>query len=234
MDNNKSRGIFLGVLSVATLIVSIIGATFAYFVASASGNTGNVQAGAANVADTLTLSEAVDYRQNMIPVTEEIMKTSYKRTDEATGTGTGRCEGYSKAGGNTVYNLCSIYQFTVSNTASIAQTIYASLTANTNTFTNLKYCIFEGAAGTSDTTKVACRNMPTAGTTDSNIFSEVIPAKVDTTPGTHTYTLVMYINETTEDQTTADSGKAFAGTISITSADGSNHMTGAVETQVRP
>ena len=224
MDNNKSRGIFLGVLSVATLIVSIIGATFAYFVASASGNTGKVQAGAANVAGTLTLTETVDYRQNMIPVTEALMKTSYKRTEAATGTGTGRCEGYSAAGGNTVYNLCSIYQFKVSNTASIAQTIYASLTANTNTFTNLKYCIFEGEAGTSDTEKVACRNMPTAGNTDSNIFSELIPA----TTGTHTYTLVMYINETEGDQTTADSGKAFTGTISITSADGSNYMTGAL------
>ena len=224
MDNNKSRGIFLGVLSVATLIVSIIGATFAYFVANASGNTGKVQAGAANVAGTLTLTETVDYRQNMIPVSEEIMKTSYKRTEAATGTGTGRCEGYSAAGGNTVYNLCSIYQFTVSNTASIDQTIYESLTANTNTFTNLKYCIFEGKAGTSDTEKVACRNMPTAGNTDSNIFSEVIPA----TNGTYTYTLVMYINETTKDQTTADSGKAFTGTISITSADGSNNMTGAL------
>lgn len=224
MDNNKSRGIFLGVLSVATLIVSIIGATFAYFVANASGNTGKVQAGAANVAGTLTLTETVDYRQNMIPVTDALMKTSYKRTEEATGTGTGRCEGYSAAGGNTVYNLCSIYQFKVSNTASIAQTIYASLTANTNTFTNLKYCIFEGEAGTSDTEKVACRNMPTAGNTDSNIFSELIPA----TTGTHTYTLVMYINETSEDQTTADSGKTFTGTISITSADGSNYMTGAL------
>ena len=224
MDNNKSRGIFLGVLSVATLIVSIIGATFAYFVASASGNTDKVQAGAASVAGTLTLSETVDYRQNMIPVTETIMKTSYKRTDAATGTGTGRCEGYSAAGGNTVYNLCSIYQFTVSNTASIAQTIYASLTANTNTFTNLKYCIFEGEAGTSDTEKVACRNMPAKGTTDSNVFSELIPA----TTGTHTYTLVMYINETEGDQTSADSGKAFTGTISITSADGSNNMTGAI------
>lgn len=224
MDNNKSRGIFLGVLSVATLIVSIIGATFAYFVANASGNTGKVQADAANVAGTLTLTETVDYRQNMIPVTDALMKTSYKRTEEATGTGTGRCEGYSAAGGNTVYNLCSIYQFKVSNTASIAQTIYASLTANTNTFTNLKYCIFEGEAGTSDTEKVACRNMPTAGNTDSNIFSELIPA----TTGTHTYTLVMYINETEGDQTTADSGKAFTGTISITSADGSNYMTGAL------
>ena len=102
MDNNKSRGIFLGVLSVATLIVSIIGATFAYFVASGSGTTGAAKAGAANVANTLTLSEVVDYRQNMIPVTEALMKTSYKRTEVATGTGTGRCEGYSAAGGNTV------------------------------------------------------------------------------------------------------------------------------------
>ena len=229
MDNNKSRGIFLGVLSVATLIVSIIGATFAYFVANASGNTGKVQAGAANVAGTLTLTETVDYRQNMIPVTDALMKTSYKRTEEATGTGTGRCEGYSAAGGNTVYNLCSIYQFTVSNSASIAQTIYASLTANTNTFTNLKYCIFEGEAGTSDTEKVACRNMPAKGTTDSNVFSELIPA----TTGTHTYTLVMYINETEGDQTSADSGKAFTGTISITSADGSNNMTGAINAKAK-
>ena len=224
MDNNKSRGIFLGVLSVATLIVSIIGATFAYFVASANGNEGAVQAGAANVAGTLTLTETVDYRQNMIPVTEALMKTSYKRTEAATGTGTGRCEGYSAAGGNTVYNLCSIYQFTVSNSASIAQTIYASLTANTNTFANLKYCIFEGEAGTTDTEKVACRNMPAEKSTDSNVFSELIPA----TTGTHTYTLVMYINETSKDQTTADSGKTFTGTISITSGDGSNYMTGAL------
>ena len=66
--------------------------------------------------------------------------------------------------------------------------------------------------------------MPTAGNTDSNIFSELIPA----TTGTHTYTLVMYINETEGDQTSADSGKAFTGTISITSADGSNYMTGAL------
>lgn len=224
MDSNKSRGIFLGVLSVATLIVSIIGATFAYFVASANGNENAVQAGAANVAGTLTLTETVDYRQNMIPVTETLMKTSYKRTETATGTGTGRCEGYSAAGGNTVYNLCSIYQFTVSNSATIAQTIYASLTANTNTFANLKYCIFEGEAGTSDTEKVACRNMPAKGNTDKNIFSELIPA----TTGTHTYTLVMYINETSEDQTTDDSGKTFTGTISITSGDGSNYMTGAL------
>ena len=66
--------------------------------------------------------------------------------------------------------------------------------------------------------------MPAEKSTDKNIFSELIPA----TTGTHTYTLVVYINETSEDQTTADSGKTFAGTISIASGDGTNYMTGAL------
>ena len=39
MENNNGKGIFLGVVSVATLIVAIIGATFAYF--SATTTVGN-------------------------------------------------------------------------------------------------------------------------------------------------------------------------------------------------
>lgn len=45
MENKNGRGIFLGVVSVATLIVAIIGATFAYFSAS-SGTTNDVINGA--------------------------------------------------------------------------------------------------------------------------------------------------------------------------------------------
>lgn len=39
MENRKGNGIFLGIVSVATLIVAIIGATFAYFSASTESNT---------------------------------------------------------------------------------------------------------------------------------------------------------------------------------------------------
>ena len=38
MENKSGQGIFYGVIGVATLVVAIIGATFAYFSASASGN----------------------------------------------------------------------------------------------------------------------------------------------------------------------------------------------------
>ena len=35
-NNNKGNGIFLGVIGVATLVVAIIGATFAFFSANAA------------------------------------------------------------------------------------------------------------------------------------------------------------------------------------------------------
>ena len=38
MENNNGRGIFYGVIGVATLVVAIIGATFAYFSASITSN----------------------------------------------------------------------------------------------------------------------------------------------------------------------------------------------------
>lgn len=42
MDSRKGSGIFLGIVSIATLIVAIIGATFAYFSASTESNEGAI------------------------------------------------------------------------------------------------------------------------------------------------------------------------------------------------
>ena len=42
MENKKGSGIFLGVVSVATLIVAIIGATFAFF-STQTGSENNVR-----------------------------------------------------------------------------------------------------------------------------------------------------------------------------------------------
>ena len=38
-QKNNRRGIFYGVIGVATLVVAVVGATFAYFTATASNNT---------------------------------------------------------------------------------------------------------------------------------------------------------------------------------------------------
>lgn len=42
MENKKGSGVFLGIVSIATLIVAIIGATFAYFSASTESNEGAI------------------------------------------------------------------------------------------------------------------------------------------------------------------------------------------------
>ena len=48
MENNNGKGIFYGVIGVATLVVAIIGATFAYFTATAT-NDNTIAGNAATV-----------------------------------------------------------------------------------------------------------------------------------------------------------------------------------------
>ena len=55
MENKNGQGIFYGVIGVATLVVAIIGATFAYFSASVTGNGDNIEGNTANVAGDLSL-----------------------------------------------------------------------------------------------------------------------------------------------------------------------------------
>lgn len=249
MENN-GKGIFYGVIGVATLVVAIIGATFAFFAAGVNGNTGVIQAGAANVSGTLKLSEVIDARTNMIPVTEEVMQASYAQTGATKGaSGYDKCAGFSAAGGDTPYNLCSTYTFTITNEASIDQTVYISLKSESNTFTNLWYALYDGdtlvqntkatgvgslqsngtAQGT-DSAHGTFKIAPTSTGTDENITNTLL-AK---TNGSKTYTLVLYIHELgglNGDQTTDDSGKSYTGTILVSSSDGSANITGQVRVQ---
>jgi len=60
MEEEKRRngsGIFLGVVAVATLIVAIIGATFAYFSISLSSNNDAVNVTAYEVSTSLSMSQ---------------------------------------------------------------------------------------------------------------------------------------------------------------------------------
>ena len=56
-NHNNGRGIFYGVIGVATLVVAIIGATFAYFTASQSSNNGDITGNAASVSFGFAICE---------------------------------------------------------------------------------------------------------------------------------------------------------------------------------
>ena len=59
MGDNKGQTIFLSVIGIATLLVAIIGATFAYFATTMSGEAANVGATTATVGGVSFVAEPV-------------------------------------------------------------------------------------------------------------------------------------------------------------------------------
>ena len=146
-NNDNGRGIFYGVIGVATLVVAIIGATFAYFSASAAANNA-IEVGTTTV--TLRMeNEKRNFRTDMIPVDSDneyfkLYPGLISTTEKTNGTvGKGTC---SDDDGNAI---CGIYQFTIKNPSeTVSQTVYGSMTVVESGFTNMWYAVFKGAADT--------------------------------------------------------------------------------------
>lgn len=215
-NNNNGKGIFYGVIGVATLVVAIIGATFAYFAAS-TNSANNAVSAASSTVSALQLSEVKDgIKANLIPIDETNTKFPSK-----VGLTSDSCKDDNKN------NICSTYQFTVTNPNEQAQQVYFYLEPSSNTFTNLHYTIFKGtpttynvkgeqatdggkAANGSVVVKDTQLTLNSTTRISLDNLSQVLPAK-----GSATYTIVLWIHETNGDQTTSDAGKSFAGGVRI-------------------
>ena len=138
MENNNGKGIFYGVIGVATLIVAIIGATFAYF--SAQTISGQYVTGSAAVANLgvavtrLTTFSAGEIGKDastanyiLVPqldatLDQAIVGIGENGTGGVAGTNTGAC---IDENGSLV---CSIYKIEVSNLGSSAIDVSGSIT----------------------------------------------------------------------------------------------------------
>ena len=154
MENNNGRGIFYGVIGVATLVVAIIGATFAYFSASAANNNAIA---IESTRITLALEdESFNYYTDMIPVSTDTTDKYGKyfhlypglTKKDATHKGQGTCTDES---GN---SICGVYEFTITNPSeTVSQTVFGSLEIKTNDFpemaatgeSNVHYALFKGS-----------------------------------------------------------------------------------------
>lgn len=146
MENNgKGTGIFYGVIGVATLIITIIGATFAYFSATTNSAEGAVTAGGATI--TLAYSEDTEgIKENLIPIDPTLEGFDHNFVGKTAN----KCKDVNKN------NICSVYQFTVENpdTNTVAQRIYGTIVPKTNTFKNFKFAIFKGTAADVDASDI--------------------------------------------------------------------------------
>ena len=220
MENNNGRGIFYGVMGVATLVVAIVGATFAYFAASTNGANGAAAANSANVSGTLEITQDGQYvAPDLIPTSSATMLASFAQTGAATAN-SGKCRGASAANKEGNYGMCSYYTFTVKNTSSVATQVYLSLKTDSNNFDDsLKYCVYEG--NTTATAAQACETVPK----DSKIFANT---NLAASTGTKQYTIVLYYENASSDQTTGGAGKAYSGTVSASTSDGTNQIVGYI------
>lgn len=231
-NNNNGRGIFYGVIGVATLVVAIIGATFAFFAASTNSATNAITA-ASSTAGNLTLTQVTTgLKTNLIPVNETL--GGFK---SAVGLAANKCV---DTVGN---NICSVYQFTVTNGSAQAQSAYFYFTPSSNSFTNLHYAVFKGTPSSYDVTGTAVKDSGTAtaagnAAAGALVIGDTALVSGNTTRqewtnltqllaangGSATYTVVLWVHETGNDQTSADAGKAFAAGVTITT--GSMNATG--------
>lgn len=167
MENGSGKGLFYGVIGVATLVVAIIGATFAWFSATASQDTG----GTTVHSGTLTIS----YDDGTI-VAANNLKPAVAPASDAT----------CAADGSD--NVCYKNNFSVGNTGTLDAKISGVLTVTTNGFEagQLMYAVYDGANAITAPTAV-----PATGTADLFSGLTLTPAA-----GTKEYTLFIWLATT--------------------------------------
>ena len=197
MENN-GKGIFYGVIGVATLIVAIIGATFAYFTATASNNT-TIQGNAASVGLNLSIEKVSNGDKGLVPQLESTLSSAMKGVDATANSGDDSC---IDANGNTV---CQVYKITVGNTGTAEAKLKGTLSLDGAGLTNLKW-----------STVSDWESNPTSGGAKGD--TTLVDNVTITGSGSEEYYVVIWIQETGDAQ--EDSG-TFTGTVSFNAADGS-------------
>lgn len=212
MENSKGRGIFLGVVSVATLIVAIIGATFAWFSASVSSGENDVNLTAYQFDANLTVERVFPTAENaskkIIPfVPDKVLREGLE--NETNNMNYALNEATNKCVDSSGYLVCSLYKITVTNNGSDAIELDGSVTTMETGTTltangDLKAQIISYADGkytyTHNLSKALA--LPNTVSGSGKLIMDPATLTVGATPGANTAELyvLVWLNDTTENQ----------------------------------
>ena len=154
-DNHENKtSVFNLVIGIATLLIAILGATFAYFSATARSAENDVTVKSAYVSISYDGGTEIK-ASNLIPATETVALTKYKKEVAAYNPDTdGEIDTEYDIYANDVdrrcvdakgKEVCYVYQFSVESDGAVGDTtdILASIKVNTNEFDNLSYILYE-------------------------------------------------------------------------------------------
>lgn len=204
-ENNKkvnNQAFIFAIVGVATLVITIIGSTFAYFSASATA-TNKITGTAATVGLELKLEDVTtNATGKLIPLDESNLAKA------VAGDGSkGKCIDKNS---NTV---CKIYKITATNTSTATAILTGTINISADvgaTFTNLKWNKMTSATAPGAAASASFPISTTALTTNESFSAGQ----------SKDYYVMVYINNLNSNQSTQDTG-SFTGTVTFNSASGS-------------
>ena len=237
-NNRKGSGVFYAVVGVATLVVAIIGATFAYFSASATATTkveGNTLDIAGTFAVNVTKLEKTGGQassDNLVPAKfgDNVTLTNENAVAAVTSALTKKCEQADEHGG---YTGCHIWKVTATTGQDLAA---ASLTLNIKApkGNNWSYVVFKNttdltALNGTNTGTVSLSASPnavgkftTSGTSVDMHNGAAMSKAVSKDAVSETYYIMVYLQNTTDSQNqgATDETGTYNGTVTFSAAGG--------------
>lgn len=209
-ENNKNngRGIFYGVIGVATLVVAIIGATFAYFTASATA-VNNITGNMATISMDLSITKLVDPGETsgMIPMSNNMIETAVSGKQGETSKANKTCVDDN---GNAV---CQIYKVTITNNSSATMFTdgYVALaggsgtpkdyTATKDNKTTMRWAqVFSGDAVPTADSKFTTTGTQQLGSSSETQHFDSLDAISDTSSGHNSDNIITTAGNVTNDQ----------------------------------
>lgn len=229
MDNNNGKGIFYGVIGVATLVVAIIGATFAYFSATVNPANGSDSIQGETNGDfasslTLTVNKLqftgatasgklvpADFGASFVPA--NITTTDINRALTA------KCE-------NAGYTGCHVWKITANASQAISNA-NINLTLNVDSGvtekTQWSYVIYTGTDSAASAIVQDTSNANRAGSFASGLSSVDIHKNASLSANTdQVYYLMVYLNniEDIQNSGTHDATGSYSGSVTMQAAGG--------------
>ena len=239
-NNRKGPGVFYAVVGVATLVVAIIGATFAFFSASATAET-KVTGGTLDIASTFAVNVTKLEKVEGKASSDMLVPAKFGNNNEAltttnavaavTSALTSKCEQANENGG---YTGCHIWKVTAKTGQDLAA---ANLTLNIKApkGSNWSYVLFKNSDnltnlnGTAGTVTLSASpdsvgKFSTSGTSvDMHNGAKMAKAVGDGV--SETYYIMVYLQNTANSQNTTTDGGVdetgeYSGTVTFSAAGG--------------
>lgn len=212
-EKKNGTGFFYGVIGVATLVVAIIGATFAYFTATAE-DTNTIQGEAANTGLSLEVTHlSTGAVSGLIPLNSNDLQKAVTGDTAATGDPKTCLD----KNNNTI---CQVYSIKVTNEGNSIAAVTGTLDlqpvsspeaeeGGESAFANLKWQVLTDASTVNP------------GATSYGIGENPIASNITlNAEGNQTFYIVIWIDNLEESQNAADHGH-FNGSVAFNSAEGS-------------